>query len=109
MPAPKPPAGKARVGKPPAGKARVGKPPAGKARVGKPPAGKARVGDWVETHGLPGKPSRRGQIVELLGSAEHERFLVRWDERHESIVYPGAGVLVGPARSPRARSLRAAK
>jgi len=64
----------------------------------KEPSTTAQVGDWIETHGLPGKPSRRGQIIELLGHAQHERYRVRWDESHESIVYPADGVLVAPAR-----------
>lgn len=64
-------------------------------RVGQP-APKAHVGDWLEARGLPGLPSRRGQIVEVLGRAGHEHFRVRWDERHESIVYPADGVIVLP-------------
>jgi FtsP/CotA-like multicopper oxidase with cupredoxin domain len=59
---------------------------------------KARVGDWIETRGLPGQASRRGQVVELLGAAGHEHYRVRWDERHESIVYPADGVIVIPRK-----------
>jgi len=55
-----------------------------------------RVGDWVEARGLPGRPSRRGQIVEVLGGEGHPHYRVRWDERHESILYPADGVLVRP-------------
>jgi Domain of unknown function (DUF1918) len=70
------------------------------------PISKGRVGDWIEARGLPGQSSRRGEIVEVLGTAGHEHYRVRWDERHESIVYPADGVMViakrGP-RSPRAR------
>ena len=58
----------------------------------------AHVGDWLETRGIRGAPGRRGQIVEVLGAAGHEHFLVRWDERHESIVFPADGVTVIPAR-----------
>jgi FtsP/CotA-like multicopper oxidase with cupredoxin domain len=56
----------------------------------------ARVGDWIESRGLHGQPSRRGEIVELLGSAGHEHYRVRWDEQHESIVYPADGVIIAP-------------
>jgi len=56
----------------------------------------AHVGDWVETRGVHGKPSRRGEIIELLGSGDHEHYRVRWDERHESIVYPADGVIIVP-------------
>jgi len=59
-----------------------------------PTTSKARVGDWIETRGLPGQPSRRGEIVEVLGAPGHEHYRVRWDERHESIVYPADGVMV---------------
>jgi hypothetical protein len=63
-----------------------------------PTSHKARVGDWLEARGLPGQPSRRGQIIELLGAPGHEHYHVRWDERHESLVYPADGVIVIPRR-----------
>jgi hypothetical protein len=59
----------------------------------------ARVGDSIEARGLPGHPSRRGEIVELLGSAGHEHYRVRWDEEHQSIVYPADGVIITSARA----------
>jgi hypothetical protein len=59
-------------------------------------ASTARVGDWIEARGLHGQPSRRGEIVELLGSAGHEHYRVRWDDQHESIVYPTDGVIITP-------------
>jgi hypothetical protein len=54
----------------------------------------AVVGDWVEARGLPGQPSRRGEILEVMGQGDHEHYRVRWDERHESILYPADGVIV---------------
>ena len=42
------------------------------------------------------RSSWRGQIIEVLGRGRHSRYRVRWDERHESIVYPADGVLVIP-------------
>lgn len=54
----------------------------------------AHVGDWVEARGLHGQSPRRGEIIELLGRGRHQRYRVRWDEQHESIVYPADGVLV---------------
>ena len=53
---------------------------------------KARVGDWLEARGIHGEPPRRGEIVEMLGEPGHEHYRVRWDEQHESIVYPADGV-----------------
>ena len=64
----------------------------------------ARVGDWVQAHGLPGQSSRRGQIVEVLGVGEHEHYRVRWDEQHESLLYPADGVVIIPPHDPRARA-----
>ena len=59
----------------------------------------AKVGDWLEASGIPGKPVRRGQIVEVLGRPGHERYRVRWDDGHESIVAPAAGVArIEPAK-----------
>ena len=54
----------------------------------------ARVGDLLEAHGIHGKPARRGKVVEILGEPGHEHYRVRWDERHESIVYPADGVSI---------------
>jgi hypothetical protein len=62
-------------------------------------ASAARVGDRIETRGLHGRASRRGVIVELLGGAGHEHYRVRWDDQHESIVYPADGVII-TARAP---------
>lgn len=63
-----------------------------------------QVGDWLETRGIHGEPARRGEIVEVLGQPGHEHYRVRWDDRHESIVFPADGVNVigqGETRSPR--------
>ncbi len=56
------------------------------------------VGDWIEARGIYGQPARRGQIIELLGADRHERYRVRWDEKHESILYPADGVVIIPRR-----------
>ena len=47
-----------------------------------------RVGDWLEVAGVAGSPPRRGEIREILGVPGHTPFRVRWDEGHESLVYP---------------------
>ena len=57
---------------------------------------RARAGDWLEVHGPAGKPSRCGQVLEVLGRAGHEHYRVRWDEKHESIFYPAGGVVILP-------------
>ncbi len=57
---------------------------------------KAHAGDWIEVQGLPGSPSRGGQVLEVIGRPGHERYRVRWDEKHESILFPTEGVRVVP-------------
>lgn len=57
-----------------------------------------QTGDWIEARGLFGQPPRRGEIIEVLGTGHHLRYRVRWDEKHESIVYPADGVLVSPGQ-----------
>jgi hypothetical protein len=54
----------------------------------------ARKGDWIEVNTVGGGPSRRGQILEIVGSPGHERFRVRWDEQHESLHFPAQGTRV---------------
>ena len=54
----------------------------------------ARLGDWLATRGIRGEPARRGQIVEVLGEPGHEHYQVRWEDWHESIVFPADGVRI---------------
>jgi len=54
----------------------------------------AHVGDRVEVDGLPGRPPRRGEILEVLGEAGHVHFSVRWDDGHESLLYPTEGATI---------------
>lgn len=53
-----------------------------------------------------GSGRRLGEIVEVLGAPEHERYRVRWDDEHESIFYPQSSdariVRQGRGRRPRA-------
>ena len=60
----------------------------------------SHAGDWIECRGVPGRATRRGEIIDVLGRDGHEHYRVRWDEKHESIVYPADGVIIipGPAR-----------
>lgn len=60
----------------------------------KQPGHQANPGDWLEVTGLPGRPPRRGQVTEVLGSAGHEHYRVRWDEQHESLFFPSEAVHV---------------
>jgi hypothetical protein len=62
----------------------------------KPAKTRVRAGDWIETRGVHGQATRRGEIIEVLGRDGHEHYRVRWDEQHESIVYPADGVIIVP-------------
>ncbi|MBI5105467.1 MAG: DUF1918 domain-containing protein [Solirubrobacterales bacterium] len=63
----------------------------------------ARVGDRLETRGLHGQAARSGEILEVVGEPGHHRYRVRWDDGHESIVFPADGVSVVRAAAPHAR------
>lgn len=58
----------------------------------------AKPGDWVHVRGISGQSTREGQILEVLGRPGHERYRVRWDEQHESILFPADGVTIIPHR-----------
>ena len=51
-------------------------------------------GEWLEVRDITGGAARRGQILSVIGKPGHTRYRVRWDEQHESIVYPADGVSV---------------
>jgi uncharacterized protein DUF1918 len=56
---------------------------------------RAKPGDVLAVHGHHlGEPERLGEILEVLGQAEHVHFRVRWDDDHESIFYPGSDATV---------------
>jgi len=50
----------------------------------------ATVGDQivVESNTLD-RPRRQGEIVEVIGKDDGEHYRVRWQDGHESIIYPG--------------------
>ena len=55
----------------------------------------AAAGDLVEVSGRRvGDPGRTGEIVEVLGSPEHPHYLVRWEDDHRTILYPGEGTTI---------------
>jgi len=60
-------------------------------------------GDVVEVSGRRvGDPGRRGEIVEVLGGAERPHFIVRWEDGHESVLYPGEATTIR-TKAPRKR------
>jgi Domain of unknown function (DUF1918) len=55
----------------------------------------AHVGDLIEIHGHKlGETARTGEILEVLGTGEHEHYRVRWEEGHESIFTPGSDAAI---------------
>jgi len=65
---------------------------------------RAKPGDAVVIAGhAVGETPRLGEIVEVLGGAEHEHYRVRWEDEHESIFYPGTDAVIRHRkRAPRA-------
>lgn len=60
----------------------------------------AQPGDWLEVDAIPGGDPRRGEILEVIGAGDHLHFRVRWDEGHESLLYPApeGGIIVHSRR-----------
>ncbi len=59
----------------------------------------AARGDLIEVSGRRvGDRARTGEILEALGSDEHLHFLVRWEDGHESTLYPGEGTTIRKGR-----------
>lgn len=62
------------------------------------------AGDVVEVSGRRvGDPGRLGEIVEVLGAAEHPHYLVRWEDDHESVLYPGEATTIRSRPKPHPR------
>lgn len=54
-------------------------------------------GDVVNISGRRvGDPGRTGQIVAVLGEDGHPHYLVRWNDDHESILYPAGETRIRP-------------
>lgn len=56
---------------------------------------RTHVGDLiiVQGHRL-GEPTRTGEILEVLGAAEHEHYRVQWDDGHESVFTLGSDAAI---------------
>jgi rRNA processing protein Gar1 len=64
-----------------------------------PSAIETRPGDLVivEGHHV-GEQRRIGEILEVLGAADHPHYRVRWDDGHESVFYPSSDAIIQHAR-----------
>jgi hypothetical protein len=63
-------------------------------------------GDVVEITGhRVGEAVRTGEILEVIGEPGQMHFRVRWEDAHESIVYPSSDAVVRPPRvAPKRKS-----
>ena len=59
---------------------------------------KAKIGDHivVASHTV-GSPPREGEIVEVRGTDGEPPYVVRWNDGHEGLTFPGADAHVVPA------------
>ncbi|MEV0299312.1 DUF1918 domain-containing protein [Nocardia sp. NPDC050710] len=58
----------------------------------------ANVGDRLHVHGhVVGQSDRQGEIIEVRGTDGSPPYMVRFDDGHESLVYPGPDAIVEPA------------
>ena len=57
-------------------------------------------GDVVTVSGRRvGDPARLGEIIEVVGAPEHTHYAVRWEDGHESILYPGEATTIRARRT----------
>jgi len=62
----------------------------------------ATVGDRVHVHGRTvGTRERLGEIVEVRGANGAPPYLVRFQDGHESLMYPGTDCVIEPGAQPR--------
>ena len=62
----------------------------------------ANVGDHIiiESNKV-GGARRGGEVLDVLHGASGDHFRVRWEDGHESIMYPSSDATVEPANLPR--------
>ena len=68
----------------------------------------AEVGDLIVIAGhRVGEAERTAEILEVLGEVPNERFRVRWDDGHESVLRPGSdATALRVANRPSARKAK---
>lgn len=58
----------------------------------------ATVGDRLLVHGnVVGEPDRSGEIIEVRGEGGAPPYLVRFDDGHTRLVFPGPDAVIVPA------------
>ena len=62
----------------------------------------AAIGDRFCVRGnIVGQPERAGEIIEVRGAGGEPPYLVRFDDGHTSLVFPGPDAIVEPRRRKR--------
>ncbi|MBA9004450.1 MULTISPECIES: DUF1918 domain-containing protein [Thermomonospora] len=57
----------------------------------------ATVGDRLHVHGnIVGQPDRSGEIIEVRGQDGAPPYVVRFDDGHTGLVFPGPDAVVEP-------------
>jgi len=60
---------------------------------------RATVGDRFHVRGnIVGQPERTGEIVEVRGAGGEPPYLVRFDDGHTGLVFPGPDATIEPSR-----------
>jgi hypothetical protein len=63
---------------------------------------RAAVGDRLDVHGnVVGQPGKSGEIIEVHGAGGEPPYLVRFDDGHTSLVFPGPDAVIEPGRQAR--------
>ena len=66
----------------------------------------AVVGDRLHVHGnIVGHPERTGEIVEVRGAGGEPPYLVRFDDGHTGLVFPGPDAIIEHPRRKRTKGL----
>lgn len=62
---------------------------------------RAHKGDLIQIEGhRVGDTRRTAEILEILGTPEHEHYRVRWDDGHEAMFYPGNDAVIRHVEHP---------
>ncbi|KAB2346538.1 DUF1918 domain-containing protein [Actinomadura rudentiformis] len=60
----------------------------------------ATVGDRLHVHGnVVGQPDKQGEIIEVRGPDGGPPYLVRFEDGHEALCYPGPDAVIEPRES----------
>jgi hypothetical protein len=70
----------------------------------------AAAGDRLHVHGkIVGHPDRTGEIIEVRGAGGEPPYLVRFDDGHTSLVFPGPDATIEHPRRKGAKGRRKAE